>query len=238
MKWFKHFSDNYRGRSIDTLFEQMGHTGVACYFIIMEIFTEKMEIYDSKNLSKSDFILSFPLGFVRRNLRISQGKLEVFLRFSQGLGLFSYEIIGKELKIEMPILLDLLHSDVTKSRSRREQYKNGSGPELELKLNKDVDVKEKRPAPNIEKQEKEHSLNNKQQHFFEKFVFDELQTLDTGLTRYASKIDKAFINEIGFNDWVKSVVTSRSYKKIEAVEAKKRYFLSALKNEMKNRGVL
>jgi len=236
MKWFKHFSDNYRGRSIDTLFEQMGHTGVACYFIIMEIFTEKMEIYDSKNLSKSDFILSFPLGFVRRNLRISQGKLEVFLRFSQGLGLFSYEIIGKELKIEMPILLDLLHSDVTKSRSRREQYKNGSGPELELKLNKDVDVKEKLPAPNLEKQENEHSLNY--QHYFERFVWEDLGTGDTKISAIWPKVDKTFENERAFMVFVNSIVTSKKYKQIETSQSKQRYFMAALKSEMKDRGIV
>lgn len=237
MRWFKHFSDNYRGRSIDTLFEQMGHTGVACYFIMMEIFTEKMEIYDSKNMKKSDFILSFPLGFVRRNLRISQGKLEVFLRFSQGLGLFSYEIIGKELRIEMPILLDLLHSDVVKSRSRREQYKNGSGLdiELELKLKEDVDV-QKITAPNLEKKEIKESLNYN--HYFERFVWEDLGTGDTRISAIWPKVDKTFENEQAFLVFVNSIVTSKKYIQIETSQSKQRYFMAALKSEMKDRGVV
>jgi len=89
MRWFKHFSDNYRGRSVDTFFEEMGHTGVACYFLFLEICTEKLDTNPDKTLEKPKAILNFPLAFVRRNLRISQGKLEVFLNIGQGLGLFS-----------------------------------------------------------------------------------------------------------------------------------------------------
>lgn len=119
MKWFKHFSDNYRGRSINHLFNEMGHTGVACYYILMELCAEKLERFPDKTLESSDCLFNFSLRFVRQNLRISLAKVQLFLGFCSELGLLSFEISGENLKIEMPILLDLLEYDQKKSRQRR-----------------------------------------------------------------------------------------------------------------------
>lgn len=119
MKWFKHFSDNYRGRSINHLFNEMGHTGVACYYILMELCAEKLERFPDKTLESSDCLFNFSLRFVRQNLRVSLAKVQLFLGICSEFGLLSFEISGENLKIEMPILLDLLEYDQKKSRQRR-----------------------------------------------------------------------------------------------------------------------
>lgn len=120
MKWYKHHTDNYRGRSIEELHFQMGHIGISCYYLITEICAEKLEKIPNKTLETSDCSFKFSQAFVRRNLRISSTKLEVFLNICSGLGLFSFEFIEKDLHINYPILLELLDSDSKKSRSRRE----------------------------------------------------------------------------------------------------------------------
>lgn len=129
----------------------MGHIGVACYFLLMEICAEKIDKKFDKNLEKSDCEFNFSSRFVRKNLRISQRKLEVFLRICSGLGLFSFEIFEKELKIKFPILLDLLESDQKKTRSRRDQDAIKTRQELELELDKEKELdkelpKTKKPA--------------------------------------------------------------------------------------------
>ena len=129
MKWFKHFSDNYRGRSINLLFNEMGHTGVACYYILMELCAEKLERFPDKSLEHSDCLFNFSLRFVRQNLRVSLAKVELFLGICSGLGLLSFEISGENLKIEMPILLDLLEYDQKKSRQRRANVTPGKRTE-------------------------------------------------------------------------------------------------------------
>jgi hypothetical protein len=120
MKWFKHYTDNYRGRSVHGLFDELGHIGPCSYYIILEICAEKLTKVKDKDLEESDFIFGFSSRFLRQNLRISQTKLELFLNISQTFGLFSYKKIENNIEIKMPIMLDLLDSDFKKTRSRRE----------------------------------------------------------------------------------------------------------------------
>ena len=149
MRWFKHFSDNYRGRSIDTFYEELGHTGISCYYLLLELCTEKLEKNKHEILTNYDIQFSFARRFVQRNLRVGSTKLESFLNIGQGLGLFSYEFSQKEIKIRMPILLELLHSDVIKSSSSRESVKTQSCPDKELdkERDKERDKEYKSPEP-------------------------------------------------------------------------------------------
>lgn len=120
MKWFKHYTDNYRGRSVHGLFDELGHIGPCSYYIILEICAEKLTKVKDKDLDESDFVFGFSSRFLRQNLRISSTKLELFLNISQTFGLFSYKKVGNNFEIKMPIMLDLLDSDFKKTRSRRE----------------------------------------------------------------------------------------------------------------------
>lgn len=146
MKWFKHYSDNYRGRSIEEIYSQMGHTGISCYFILTEICTEKLEKSSTKSIDKDDCEFNFSLAFVRRNLRISSDKLKVFLNIASGLGLFQFEISEKELKIFYPILLNLLDSDSKKTRSIRDTSATETRLDKDKDKDKEVEVVDKTPT--------------------------------------------------------------------------------------------
>jgi hypothetical protein len=120
IKWFKHYSDNYRGRSVHGLFDELGHIGVASYYITLEICAEKLTKVQDKDLESSDFYFGFSERFLRQNLRISSTKLQQFLNICSTFGLLSYKKDKNNYEIFMPILLDLLDSDFKKTRSRRE----------------------------------------------------------------------------------------------------------------------
>lgn len=119
MKWFKHFTDNHRGRSMQFLFDEMGHTGLSSWYVLMEICAEKLDRKADKNLEEVDCLLEFHARVVRQSLRISPATLQRLLDICQQLGLLKYEFSTNSLKISMPILLDLLDYDAKKSRQRR-----------------------------------------------------------------------------------------------------------------------
>lgn len=236
MKWFKHYSDNYRGRSIEELHFQMGHTGIACYYLLTEICAEKLEKNPDKTLEISDCKFRFSQGFVRRNLRISSAKLEVFLRICSGLGLFQHEFCEKDLEIKYPILLDLLDSDSKKSRSRREQ--DATKTRLDKDIDKEVDVEEDKKSKTITATDLNNLKTEKTEkpHWFSDFVINEVKTLDTGIINYARRVSLAFINEEGFRAWFADVANTKIFKETTA-DGQVRYFKKALESELKNRGV-
>lgn len=119
MRWFKHFTDNHRGKSMQTLFDKMGHTGIASYYILMEMCAEKLEKPHEGMVDETSCQFEFTQRIVRQNLRISLGKVREMLDICQGFDLLSYNIDGESVKIKMPILLDLLDYDSKKSRQRR-----------------------------------------------------------------------------------------------------------------------
>lgn len=119
MKWFKHFTDNHRGRSIQALFDEMGHAGLSSWYVLMEICAEKLEKIPDKPLEDSSCLFNFHERVVRQNLRLSPRNLRKFLEICRRFSLLSYEFSENFLKINMPILLDLLEYDQKKFRPRR-----------------------------------------------------------------------------------------------------------------------
>lgn len=156
MRWFKHFSDNHRGQGHLNLFNQMGHVGPCCYWILMEMCAEKLERKPDKTLEDSDLLFSFDLRLVRQNLRLSRTKLELFLGFSQGFGLFRYKIFENNLEIYMPILSDLLDRDLKKPRSERAKsaLKTRLELESELELDKELESEIELDLPKTKKANK------------------------------------------------------------------------------------
>lgn len=137
MRWFKHFTDNHRGRSVQDLLDNLGHTGL-CYFLLMEICAEKLEKTPDRTLEDADCSFRFHQRVVRQNLRISPAKLERLLGVCQANGLLSFQFIGNELEIKMPMLLELLDYDSKKSRQRRASVAPGS--RLDTYTDKDTDT--------------------------------------------------------------------------------------------------
>ena len=145
MRWFKHYSDNYRGRSVAHFNRHFGHTGIAWYYLLMEICTEKMQKLPDKKLSKDDCKFSFDWVFIRSSLRGNRVKIESWLGHGQVMGLWSFTSTRSELSLEMPILLDLLDSDSRRSRSRRDS--DATESRLDIDIDKDIEEDKEYIAP-------------------------------------------------------------------------------------------
>jgi hypothetical protein len=133
VKWFKHYSDNYRGRSVGRFYKDFGHSGVSWYYLLTEICAEKLEKSPSRDLAGTDCSFSFDVAFVQSSLRGTLVKIERWLSVGQALGLWTYKLTETELSVNYPILLELLDSDSRKSRSRRET------DAIKTRLDKDID---------------------------------------------------------------------------------------------------
>lgn len=143
MKWFKHYSDNYRGRSVGRFYKDFGHAGVSWYYLLTEICAEKLEKFSSRDVVETDCQFSFDVAFIKSALRCNLVKAEKWLSTGQALGLWTYKLTETELSVNYPILLELLDSDSKKSRSRREADASQSRLDIE------VDKKEKKSKKEI-----------------------------------------------------------------------------------------
>jgi hypothetical protein len=147
MRWFKHYSDNYRGRSIGRFYKEFGHAGISWYYLLTEICAEKLEKTASRDLTTADCTFRFDLTFVTGALRGTQAKITAWLNVGVALGLWSFTIVESELHVEYPILLELLDSDFKKTRSRREHDAALSRVEEEEDVDKDKEVDKESPKP-------------------------------------------------------------------------------------------
>jgi len=125
LKFFKHFCDAHRGRSIQTLLDQLGHMGLT-YWVIVEMCTEKLdEKLDAKKtgerLSESDCEFDFHQRILRQNLRVSATNLRKILEVCRTSGLLAYEIDGSLVRISMPKILKSLE------RTKKKDVKSTSG---------------------------------------------------------------------------------------------------------------
>ena len=82
MKWFKHFTDNHRGRSVQRLMDKMGHSGLA-YYILMELCAEKLEKHSENPLVDSDCEFSFHPRVVENALRMKRKSTKNLLETCQ-----------------------------------------------------------------------------------------------------------------------------------------------------------
>lgn len=250
MRWFKHFSDNHRGKSMQTLFDEMGHLGMSSWYILMEMCTEKLEKKWDKKLEDSDCLFEFHQRVVRRNLRISPTNLGRLLDICQSFGLLSFRIVGDIIEIKMPILLDLLESDQKKSRrcSVRIAPESRLESELKLELNVDVDAELKllKDVTTTEKPLlKENTLrSNSAQRFDDSYkpevlefrkIIEELGiTSSPSLKRMVPDIARSYeFNVEDFRTWCRDILNSDYFSRISDNGKRTRYFIAALKDEVK-----
>lgn len=119
MKWFKHFSDNHRGQSIQALLDKFGHAGPCAYYFILEMCNEKLDQLDDRSLSEDDCVFTFHRRVVCSAVRMRPSLVTQLLNYCGTIGLLSVRFQSEFIEIKMPILLDLLESDQKKSRSKR-----------------------------------------------------------------------------------------------------------------------
>lgn len=150
MKWFKHYSDMHEGETINELFDQLGHKGLA-FFLLQEICCEKLQKNKGEILTKDACLFRFPVRNVRQKLRLSATNLEVLLRICATKGQLSWKLEGKILQIEMPILLDLLDSDTKKARQTRAEAATQAGLDKEIDKDKEEEIEKELKLPSIVK---------------------------------------------------------------------------------------
>lgn len=121
MRWFKHYSDNYRGRSVTSFHREFGHVGVSWYYLLTEICAEKLEKPLTHDITEAECTFRFDKAFVESALRGTFAKIERWLRHGDAMGLWKFTTTDFELHLEYPILLELLDSDQKKTRSRRDK---------------------------------------------------------------------------------------------------------------------
>lgn len=119
MKFFKHFCDAHRGRTIQTLFELHGHMGVACYWILVELCAEKLEKDSDEVFTAEHCVFSFHERTLRQSLRVSSTKLESFLNKLSELSQLSFKKVGNIFEIEFSKLLESLDRDSKRARTAR-----------------------------------------------------------------------------------------------------------------------
>lgn len=165
MIWFKHFSDNHRGRSMQYLMDEMGHLGPASYYFLIEMCVEKLIQKPDRNLEEADCSFQFHQRIVRQTLRISPTNLRRLLCILQEVGLISYEFSGNTLQIKMPILLDLLHYDNKKTGKRRVSVRieNGGDKSIVDKSKEDKSILIPKPVlvPELVREKANTELNRK-----------------------------------------------------------------------------
>lgn len=98
--------------------------GPSCYWVLLELCTEKLWEYAAANPDKSlkELSTTFPfhVRFLTKNLHIQLRNLPKFLNSCSTLSLLRFKQIENEIEIEMPKLLEYLDSDFRRTRSVRE----------------------------------------------------------------------------------------------------------------------
>lgn len=132
MRWFKHFTDNHRGQSIQSLMDELGYFGPFFYYLIYELCAEKLEQELRTELTPEHCQFVFHQRVVCSASRAKPFTIGRALDAGQSCGLWSWELDGSYIKISMPILLNLLDRDMKKPRLKREK----SAPNTRLDKNR------------------------------------------------------------------------------------------------------
>lgn len=122
MKWFKHYSDNHRGQSVNALMDELGYFGPFIYYTIYEICSEKLQGSTEQPIGIDDCIFRLHRRVVCSATRAKPSSVTRGLTLGQSCGLWSFKIDGDYFEIKIPILLDLLDSDQKKTRLKRDRF--------------------------------------------------------------------------------------------------------------------
>lgn len=147
MRWFKHFSDNHRGRSQIYMHDNLGYFGPFFYYLIYEMCAEKIEEKPVGSHSVDSFTFRFHQRVVCSAARAKLSTVLRALDAGQSCEIWTYTRDGSEIEVKVPIMLNLLDRDLKKPRSNRANVarKPRSDKDKDKDTDKDVD-KELRKA--------------------------------------------------------------------------------------------
>lgn len=180
MDYFKHYSTASEGNTLNHIEDKFGHLGYSCWFKLMELCCNN---WDGNSAPEFTFFETV----VRRKLKISSAKLELFLKYCSEVSELSYNFSQKNLNICVPML-----AEIKETRGRISGNKSKKIDIYRIEKDKEED-KEKEGITKFLSQDL--GLHNHQEsksdlrlsnHFSS---FDETQLQDSRISRILSNSD-------------------------------------------------
>lgn len=140
MKWFQHSVDSHDDPDLSDAWDDLGDSGIVMFWVTLEIYGREFDNTDD------DGWLDISWAFLRRKLRKSSAKVQLFLNyFSERQRIFS-TIEGDRVRIKVPKFIE--RADTwTKTRHREAKQKLRSDCEETSTLLIEVDKNKKKSTP-------------------------------------------------------------------------------------------
>ncbi len=139
MKFFKHFTDAHRGKSLKQVLRSKGYRAVGIYWTLVEICAEKMEKEKDEEYAIEHCVFEFDKWYLRDTLQTHQlSNLMMYLQCFTDVGLMSYTCVDDVVTMSMPKLLEYLDRDAKRARTVRAP----SAPKIKRKIKRKIKNKE------------------------------------------------------------------------------------------------
>ena len=196
MRWFKHYSDNHRGQSVQILLDELGYFGPFFYYLIYELCAEKLENKLDAELTPECCEFVFHQRVVCSASRAKPSTVRRALDAGQSCGLWTFSLDGFQIKISIPILLNLRDRDQKRPRIKRDLNA------LKTRLEKSRVEEEKSRVEYINTSEPKNSVTDvaiiSNQKKFIAFKISENKTISLSqdlINSWAETFPKEFLDE-------------------------------------------
>lgn len=200
MKFFKHFVDAHRGKSIRQIRRSLGMAGIGMYWNLVEACAEKLEKRCDEEFTEEHCCFEFDLNYVAYILGSKPGRVEYILSTFQEANQLLFSTDNFIIRIEMPKLLESLDRDTKRARHGRGQ----AAPKIKIKIE---DKDKEQTAPHT------HGLKTKEE-------FRPNESFEVVYALYPNRINKQEgfrrlldqrINGEGEGDLKKAVLNYKRY---------------------------
>jgi hypothetical protein len=122
VKFFKHFTDSHRGKSLQQLKRQFGFEGIGRYWTLIELCAEKLEKKRDENLTEEHCVFEFEKTFLMQALGYHNHRhTACYLSALQVIGLCSVSDDGMVYVCSIPKLLESMDRQSKRARPERGQ---------------------------------------------------------------------------------------------------------------------
>lgn len=134
MKFFKHFVDSHRGKSLLRVRRELGMAGVGMYWTLVELCAEKLEKMKHEEFSEEHCVFEFDVDLIVQQLGTKRVRVgQVLARFQEA-ELLAAESSEYLIRIKMPKLLESLDRDSKRARAERAM----AAPKIKIKIKKKI----------------------------------------------------------------------------------------------------
>lgn len=130
MKFFKHFTDAHRGKSLKPIRRKFGMAGIGMWWTLVELCAEKLDKDESESFTEAHCAFEFDRFHLASELGTKQVRLENILGSFSDHSLIESESSGNIIRIKMPKLLECLDRDSRRARTERGQ----AAPKIKNKI--------------------------------------------------------------------------------------------------------